>query len=102
MGSVIYQPSLLPEQSCVRSGVEPVQNPPFAALALGSIAWQLNQYKPGDKFEGAQNWWAHFSNTEQYANYPPSIAGFFPPPPKPPQKQFWTGTTQPPPPGGPP
>lgn len=72
--AVIYQPSLLPEASCLRSSIEPV-NWQFGSDAFGSIAFQLNKWQPGKAFEGAQNWWAHFSDTQQYANYPPSIAG---------------------------
>jgi len=72
--AVILQPSVPPEASCLRSSIEWV-NWQFGANALGAMAAQLGENGPGQRFDGAQNWWAHFHNTEQYQDYPMSIAG---------------------------
>jgi len=72
--AVILQPSVPPEASCLRSSIEWV-NWQFGANALGAMAAELGQNGPGQPLEGAQNWWAHFDNTEQYQDYPMSIAG---------------------------
>jgi len=72
--AVILQPSVPPEAACLRSSVEWV-NWQFGADALGAMAAELGQSGPGQPLEGAQNWWAHFHNTEQYQDYPMSIAG---------------------------
>lgn len=72
--AVILQPSVPPEAACLRSSVEWV-NWQFGADALGAMAAQLGEYGHGGKFEGAQNWWAHFKDTKQMQNYPLSICG---------------------------
>merc|ERR1719277_362345 len=72
--AVILQPSVPPEAACLRSSDEWV-NWQFGADALGAMATELEQSGPGQPLEGAQNWWAHFSNTGQYQDYPMSIAG---------------------------
>jgi len=72
--AVILQPSVPPEAACLRSSIEWV-NWQFGADALGAMAAELGESGPGGKFEGAQNWWAHFDNTRQYQDYPMSIAG---------------------------
>lgn len=72
--AVILQPSLPPENSCLRASVEQV-NWQFGADALGAIANELGQDGPGQPFEGAQNWWSKFSDTQQNQGYPMTIAG---------------------------
>merc|ERR1712187_128351 len=69
--AVILQPSLLPEAACLRSSIEEI-NWQFGAYALAAMATDSIQSGP---LRGAQNWWSHFANTFQYANYPLSIAG---------------------------
>jgi len=72
--AVILQPSVPPEAACLRSSIEWV-NFQFGGDALGAMAAELGEFGPGQRFEGAQNWWAHFHNTGQYQDYPMSIAG---------------------------
>mmetsp|Transcript_122890 Transcript_122890/g.319569 ORF Transcript_122890/g.319569 Transcript_122890/m.319569 type:complete len:1137 (-) Transcript_122890:122-3532(-) len=72
--AVILQPSVPPEAACLRASIE-APNFQFGADALGAMAAQLGEYSPGGALEGAQNWWAHFADTEQYQDYPLSIAG---------------------------
>lgn len=72
--AVMLQPSVPPEASCLRSSIEQV-NWQFGSDALGSIAAQTGDNQPGRKFEGAQNWWSYFVDTQQYSNYPMSMAG---------------------------
>ena len=47
----------------------------WGAAALGAMAYEADDYKLGDKLQGAQNWWAHFADTGQLQDYPLSIAG---------------------------
>jgi len=70
--AVIYQPSLSPDASCRRSSIEAVDWN-WGASALGSMAAELGG--AGAKYAGAQNWWAHFADTQQQQGYPLSIAG---------------------------
>jgi len=72
--AVILQPSLSTEAACLRSSIEAV-NWQFGANALGAMAHELGQDGAGQPLEGAQNWWAHFTDTKQNAGYPLSIAG---------------------------
>lgn len=72
--AVILQPSVPPEAACLRSSFESI-NFQFGADALGAMATELGENGRGGVFEGAQNWWAHFADTEQYQQYPLSIAG---------------------------
>mmetsp|Transcript_111935 Transcript_111935/g.321592 ORF Transcript_111935/g.321592 Transcript_111935/m.321592 type:complete len:619 (-) Transcript_111935:52-1908(-) len=73
--AVIFQPSLPPEEACRAASIQ-ATNWQFGANALGAMATQLNAYGPGQEFDGAQNWWAHFADSgQQAANYPLSIAG---------------------------
>lgn len=72
--AVIWQPSMPSEAACLRASIEAV-NWDFGSGALGSIAAQLGQGGPGGSYEGAQNWWDHFADTGQNADYPLSIAG---------------------------
>eukprot|EP00746_Dinoflagellata_sp_MGD_P122164 gnl/MRDRNA2_/MRDRNA2_57118_c0_seq1.p1 gnl/MRDRNA2_/MRDRNA2_57118_c0~~gnl/MRDRNA2_/MRDRNA2_57118_c0_seq1.p1 ORF type:complete len:585 (+),score=99.89 gnl/MRDRNA2_/MRDRNA2_57118_c0_seq1:248-1756(+) len=72
--AVMLQPSVPPEASCLRSSIEEV-NWEFGSNALGSIASEAGSNKPGGKFEGAQNWWSHFVDTQQYHDYPITISG---------------------------
>lgn len=72
--AVILIPSLLPEAACTRSSPERVDFR-WGASALGSMGYEMKDYKPGEKFQGAQNWWAHFVDTHQLQDYPLSIAG---------------------------
>ena len=72
--AVVLQPSLSAEAACLRSSVEQVTWQ-WGADALAAMAQQLGEAGPGSKFEGTQNWWSSFSDTLQYAGYPPSIMG---------------------------
>lgn len=72
--AVILIPSLLPEAACTRSSPERADFP-WGASALGSMGYEMKDYKPGEKLQGAQNWWAHFVDTHQLQDYPLSIAG---------------------------
>jgi len=72
--AVILQPALQPTFACQRSSLESV-NWEWGSNAFGSIAAEMGQSGPGQSFEGAQNWWAHFANTGQYQWYPISIMG---------------------------
>eukprot|EP00931_Biecheleriopsis_adriatica_P032545 TRINITY_DN18989_c0_g1_i1.p1 TRINITY_DN18989_c0_g1~~TRINITY_DN18989_c0_g1_i1.p1 ORF type:complete len:550 (-),score=85.25 TRINITY_DN18989_c0_g1_i1:136-1731(-) len=73
--ALIFQPSLLPEESCLMASKHDV-NWQFGSDALGAMAYQLDKYGPGSDFEGAQNWWAHFADTAQHdPSYPLSLAG---------------------------
>jgi hypothetical protein len=62
------------EESCLRSSQEEV-NWAFGSEALGSMAFALGENGVGGKFEGAQNWWSHFVDTEQMQDYPIQIMG---------------------------
>jgi len=72
--AVILQPSLPPAFACQRASIE-AQNWQFGSGALGSMAHELGESGPDGQLAGAQNWWAHFANTGQYADYPISIMG---------------------------
>jgi len=72
--ALILQPGLDSEESCLRSSSEEV-NWAFGSEALGSMAFELGQHVEGGKFDGAQNWWNHFVDTEQMQNYPIGIMG---------------------------
>lgn len=72
--AVILQPSSNPSMACQRSSIEQI-NWEWGAGALGSMAFEMGENRRGGALEGAQNWWAHFANTGQYANYPISISG---------------------------
>eukprot|EP00435_Cladocopium_sp_Y103_P069337 s648_g33.t1 len=66
--AVILIPSLLPEAACTRSSPERVDFR-WGASALGSMGYEMKDYKPGEKFQGAQNWWAHFVDTHQLQDW---------------------------------
>jgi len=72
--ALILQPGLNSEESCLRSSNEEV-NWAFGSEALGSMAFEIGESGVGGKFEGAQNWWNHFVDTEQMQNYPIGIMG---------------------------
>lgn len=75
--AVIHTPGLSPEAACSQASVEPVDWQ-FGPVALGAMAQELEGSAggaPDSQFEGAQNWWSHFVDTEQYQGYPLSIAG---------------------------
>ena len=72
--AVILIPSLLPEAACLRSSPEQVDFR-WGAGALGAMSYEMGDYKLGEKYQGAQNWWAHFQDTRQLQGYPLSIAG---------------------------
>jgi len=72
--ALILQPGLDAEESCLRSSAEEV-NWAFGSETLGSMAHELGENGRGGKFEGAQNWWNHFVDTEQMQDYPIEIMG---------------------------
>ena len=72
--AVILIPSLLPEAACTRSSPERVDFR-WGAGALGSMSSEIKEKDGTSKFQGAQNWWAHFVDTHQLQDYPLSIAG---------------------------
>mmetsp|Transcript_32102 Transcript_32102/g.73911 ORF Transcript_32102/g.73911 Transcript_32102/m.73911 type:complete len:595 (-) Transcript_32102:288-2072(-) len=72
--AVVLIPSLPPQSACQRSLPELVDWR-WGAAALGSMAYEQDDYKLGQELQGAQNWWAHFANTGQLQGYPLSIAG---------------------------
>ncbi|CAE7394096.1 Ranbp2 [Symbiodinium natans] len=72
--ALIHQPSLSPEAACLRSSVEQVTWQ-WGSDALAAMAQELKETGKGSRFEGSQNWWAAFADTQQNANYPPSIMG---------------------------
>lgn len=71
--ALILQAGLTSEESCLRSSGEEV-NWAFGSEALGSMAFELGESGSG-RFEGAQNWWNHFGDTQQYQGYPITIMG---------------------------
>ncbi|CAJ1342165.1 unnamed protein product [Effrenium voratum] len=72
--AVILQPSLSAEAACLRSSVEQVTWQ-WGSDALAAMAEELGETGPGTRFEGTQNWWSSFTDTQQNANYPASIMG---------------------------
>merc|ERR1719464_444441 len=72
--AVMLLPSLSNEGSCLRSSIEQ-PDWQWGSNALAAIASELGQNGPGAKFDGAQNWWSNFVDTQQNAGYPMSIAG---------------------------
>lgn len=66
--AVILIPSLLPEAACTRSSPERADFR-WGASALGSMGYEMKDYKPGEKLQGAQNWWAHFVDTHQLQDW---------------------------------
>lgn len=72
--ALILQPGLDSEESCLRSSGEEV-NWAFGSEVLGSMGYELGETGVGSRFEGAQNWWNHFVDTEQMHDYPITIMG---------------------------
>ena len=33
------------------------------------MGYEMKDYKPGEKLQGAQNWWAHFVDTHQLQDW---------------------------------
>jgi len=71
---LILQPGLNSEESCLRASEEEV-NWAFGSEVLGSMASELGESGAGGRFDGAQNWWNSFVDTEQMQNYPIGIMG---------------------------
>jgi hypothetical protein len=72
--AVILLPGLKPDNACLRAQPEAMIWS-FSSNALGAMAYELNEYQPGGKLEGAQNFWAHYKSTQWDDDYPLSICG---------------------------
>jgi hypothetical protein len=79
--AVMLMPSLLNENSCLRSIMESTDWC-WGSNALGAMADELGVNGKGAELEGAQNWWQYYHDTQQNQQskeyphgYPMSIAG---------------------------